>query len=150
MNAGDAVHALVAAGVVERADGQLRLGDQAGLLQPGNVEALARLVAERIPARASALVVGETRLDALLGFVAGRSLNLPIAMMYDREGIAGLQGELGREARACLLTGVLKDSWRIAEFVGLSRRVGAEAVGVVALVSAIGCRDDRVTALLEL
>jgi hypothetical protein len=140
----------VASGVVEPAGGGFRLGDQVGVLEPANVEALAGLVADRLPGGTSALVVGDTRLDALLGFIIARARALPLALMYDHEGIGNIHGVLPKGARACLITGLLQDSWRIDEFQGLCRQHDVEPGGVVALVSSVAVRDGRVNAVLEL
>lgn len=141
---------LIAARVVEHAAEGLQLGDQAGLLDPAKVEALGQLVTARLPSGISALVVGDTRLDTLLGFVVARARSLPQALMYDREGVGNLHGALARGAQACFVTGVLQDSWRIDEFEGLCRQHEVEPAGVIALVSTAGVADGRVNTLMEL
>ncbi len=146
-----ALDVLLAARILERGpSGELRLGDQDGLLVPAEVDRLGRLAGDLLPPDVTGIVIGETRLDALLGYMVGRTRELPVVLMYDREGIGGLRGSLPPTGELCLLTGVLQDPWMVDEFEGLCRQHGVAAAGAAALVSVLSPADPRVRALVQI
>ncbi|HZU16654.1 MAG TPA: hypothetical protein VFD01_08690 [Candidatus Dormibacteraeota bacterium] len=147
----DPLEVLLASRILARdASGELGLGDQDGLLAPAEVDRLGRLAGELIPPGIAGIVIGESRLDALLGYAVGRSRGLPILLLRDHEGIAELRGEVPEAGALYLLTGVLESSRMLDEFEGLCRRVGASGAGALALVSTLSPPDPRVRAVVQL
>lgn len=147
----DPLEVLLASRVLARdASGELTLGDQDGLLAPAEVDRLGHLAAELIPPAVAGIVIGEARLDALLGYAVGRSLGLPILLLRDHEGIAELRGEVPEAGALYLLTGVLESPRMVDEFEGLCRRVGVPGAGALALVSTLFPPDPRVRAVVQL
>jgi adenine/guanine phosphoribosyltransferase-like PRPP-binding protein len=131
-------------------DGQVALGmtKYNGLLDPGAAERLVGALAERLKDRGATLVVvWEDIEDLVLGFVAGRQLDVPVLWTFNADGLVGHAGPLSRGARAILVTDCVRDQVASRAVRALLASSGSLLLGVAALVDS-GIAEEPLLATL--
>jgi hypothetical protein len=149
---GGVVETLLASGIVTRDKaGQLKPGDQSGVLDASTIETLASLVAALIPSSTTVLLTGPSPADALIAYLVGKQLRLRSVVIYDSEGAAMVRGHLPADGGdACFVMAVLQHLWQLDEFDGICRGAGIKPGSVVTLLDTMPAADQRVKSVLRI
>ncbi|MBI2756244.1 MAG: hypothetical protein HYX52_06000 [Chloroflexi bacterium] len=106
------------------------------LADPPGAEELGRLLAEGIrPLGATIAVVWDDVGDAVLGYVVGRELGVPVVRCYNAEGLVGFVGPLPAASRAVLVADAFRDVADVRAMRALVAQQGGTVVAAAALMA---------------
>ncbi len=121
-------------------NGPPRVTKYNGLLDPGGAERLGILLAERArEAHPDLVMVWEDVEDAVLAFVVGRELGVPVIRVVNADGLAESTGEFPPNPKAVLVGDAFTVAQAVAAVSALLDQHGGELAAAVSLVD-VGAR----------
>jgi hypothetical protein len=128
---------LVSVGILKpQADGAVgyELATPMPVAQPDVIDALAEMIERRLPARTRGIAFPDGNMNAQLAYALARKVSVPLAVLYDVEGLGYLDGPLPTEGSLSLVSYVLESPWLVREFAGLCKGRAVTTGSVVTIV----------------
>ena len=103
------------------------------------VNALAAVTREAV--QPDALLIWDNPDDAVLGYLLGRALRVPVVRAFDQDGTVGHGAGLVSGARIVLVSDAIRDPVTVRAARGLAEREGARLVATAVLVATAALDD---------